>query len=104
MCHSGLNGYFPTLTPPAVGGGAVAFGATSTPYGVLNGSSINIGAGGGRGPVPQLVPVEHPNRDVLDALVRLTGRDFGYDIPTWKRWVATSFKVQAAPTRRVPEP
>ena len=99
------GGYsLPVLTPPVVGPGVVAFGASSVPYGALNGSSINIGAGGGRGPIPRLVPIEHQNREVLDALIKMTGRDFGFDIPTWKRWVATSFKVESAPTRRVPEP
>ena len=95
---------FPVMTPPVVGPGTVAFGATSVPYGTLNASSVNIGAGGGRGPIPRLVPVEHPNREVLDALVKMTGRDFGFDIATWKRWVATSFRVDAAPSRRVREP
>jgi hypothetical protein len=92
----------PILTPPAVGPGAVAFGATSIPSGPGAGSSIGGGSSGG--PVARMVQVENHNEEVLAALVKLTGRDFGYDVPTWKQWVATSFKVTTPPSRRVPEP
>ena len=100
--YSGVS--IPVLTPPAVGPGSVGFGATSVPYGALNGVSIGSGFSASRGPVPRLVPIEYRNDEVLAALVKMTGRDFGYDIPSWKRWVATSFKVESAPTRRVLEP
>jgi len=91
----------PVLTPPVVGSGSAAYGATSVPYGSSN---FSVGSGGGLGPVQKLVPVEYRNDEVLAALVKMTGRDFGYDINTWKQWVATSFKVDAPPTRRVREP
>jgi hypothetical protein len=94
------------LTPPAVGPGAVAFGATQVPY--ASGTSLSLGggamSGGSRGPVPRLVPFTFQNVEVLSALTKLTGQDFGYDTDTWKRWVATSFKPDAAPSRRVPQP
>jgi len=93
----------PVLTPPAVGPGVVAFGATSVPYGALNGPTLSTG-GGSRGPTPRLVPIEHHNSEVLAALVKMTGQDFGYDILTWKRWIATSFRIETGPTRRVPQP
>ena len=92
----------PVLTGPVVGPGSVAFGATSVPFAANGGASM--GSGGSRGPSPRVVQIEHHNGEVLAALVKMTGRDFGYDIPTWKRWVATSFKVEATPSRRVREP
>ena len=98
------GGPVPVLTPPVVGPGVVAYGASSLPYGAASGANLSVGGGGGRGPVPRLVPVEYRNDEVLAALVKMTGRDFGFDIPTWKQWVATSFKVDAPPTRRVPQP
>ncbi len=107
----GYSGYgggsIPILTPPVVGPGVVAYGATSIPYGALNGSGLSVGGGGGatpRIPVPRMVPIEHHNAEVLAALVKMTGRDFGFDVPTWKRWVATSFRVETTPTRKVPQP
>jgi HEAT repeats len=96
----------PVLTGPVVGAGSVAYGATSVPYQTngVGGTSFGVGQGGSRGPVPRLVPIEYRNDEVLAALVKMTGRNFGYDIPTWKQWVATSFKIESAPTRRVPQP
>ena len=31
-------------------------------------------------------------------------KDFGFDIPTWKHWVATGFHPDPTPVRRVPQP
>lgn len=100
------GGTYPVLTGPVVGPGVVAYGATGVPYGAPAGSSIGGGGGSGslRGPVARLVQVEHRNEEVLAALVKLTRRDFGFDVATWKQWVATSFKVEKAPSRRVREP
>jgi hypothetical protein len=99
------NRAIPILTPPVVGPGSVAYGATSIPSGPGPGSSIGGGGGGASGgPTPRLVQIENRNDQVLAALVKLTGQDFGYDIPTWKQWMATSFKVESKPSRRVPEP
>jgi hypothetical protein len=110
----GVGGYqsgssIPILTPPVVGPGTIAYGATSVPFnnnGINGGggTGFSVGSGGSRGPTPRLVPIEYRNDEVLAALVKMTGRDFGYDIPTWKQWVATSFKIDSAPTRRVPQP
>ena len=113
------------ITPPVVGPGVVAYGAVGVPYGsgvslgtggggigVTSGGGIGIGGGvmggggGGGGGVkalPQVVAVDHPNVEVLNALVKLTGQDFGYNLPTWKRWAA-SFRSDPNPGRRVPEP
>jgi hypothetical protein len=95
------------LTPPAVGPGSIAFGATAVPYAPYSNSSLSINGGGGsgnRGPVPKLVAYAYQNVEVLAALTKMTGRDFGYDIPSWRRWVTTSFRADPAPARRVPQP
>ncbi len=108
----GYSGYgggaLPVLTPPVVGPGVVAYGATSIPYGALDGAGIAAGTGGlsssARVPTPRMVSIEHHNAEVHAALVQMTGRDFGFDIPSWKRWMATSFRVETSPTRKVPQP
>jgi hypothetical protein len=113
------------LTPPAVAPGAVAFGATSTsiwpmpgmnppfipglpPLGNITAGYTIGGAGGddtgGRGPIPKLVPYTTQNVEVLAALVKLSGRDFGFDAAAWRNWLNTSFKPEPEPLRRVPEP
>jgi hypothetical protein len=100
------NRAIPYLTPPAVGPGSVAYGASSIPSTSLGtGSGFAIGSGGNSpGPVPKLVPIEYRNDEVLNALIKLTGRNFGYDMATWKQWLSSSFKVETPPTRRVREP
>ncbi len=114
------------LTGPVVAPGVVAFGATSAPaYGVgpyapaypqsdnpaLDGNTLaqtSIAAGGGvngtRGPVPRIVTVAVQNVEVHSALVKLTGEDFEYNVPSWKNWLRTSFHARAAPAKRVPQP
>ena len=95
------NRAIPILTPPVIGPGSVAYGATSVPSGPGPGSSIGGGGGGASGgPTPRMVQIENRNDEVLAALVKLTGQNFGYDIPTWKQWMATSFKVESKPSRR----
>jgi len=93
----------PMLTPPAMGPGSVGYGATSIPTGPGLGSSIGGGSSMG-GPTPKLLQIEFRNDEVLAALVKMTGRDFGYDMAAWKQWLNTSFKVEARPSRRVLEP
>ena len=110
------------LNGVAVGPGVVAYGASVVPfYPVPNplstlpsgvsasmGATTGISAGGGlaasRGPTPRVVAVSVQNVEVLAALVRLTGEDFGYDVPTWKHWLRTSFKPNPVPARHVPQP
>lgn len=100
------------LTPPVVAPGVVAFGSVGVPLGSgvsLGGGGVAVGGiGGGNGAgnggmIPRVVTIEHPNTEVLAALVKLTGQDFGYDAATWKRW-ATSFRSEPAPGRRVVQP
>jgi hypothetical protein len=44
------------------------------------------------------------NTEVLAALVKLTGQDFGYNVNSWRRWLRTSFQPDPAPARSVPQP
>ena len=100
-------------TPPVVAPGAVAFGAVGVPLvngvalgngtGVLN-SAISVGGNNGPALMPRVVPVEHPNVEVHAALTKLTGQDFGFNVPTWKRWAASSFRSDPTPARRVLNP
>lgn len=95
------------LTPPAVGPGSVAYGATSVPATPDLVSALSVGSGathGSRGPTFKMLTYSYRNVEVHEALVRMTGQDFGYDIPSWQRWVTKSFRAEPAPTRRVPQP
>ncbi|MFO0952312.1 MAG: HEAT repeat domain-containing protein [Isosphaeraceae bacterium] len=116
------------LNNATVGPGVVAFGASAVPAYPLPslpnpsslipggappiaappGASFGVAAGGGlnasRGPAPKLVSYTFQNTEVLAALVKLTGQDFGYDVTEWKRWLRTSFQPEPAPARRVPQP
>ncbi len=91
-------------------GGASGYGMTSSPlpgYGPSP-AGVGVSAGGGlnasRGPFPRAVRVPFHNTEVLGALVKLTGQDFGWDVEAWKHWVRTSFDSEPTPTRRVPQP
>jgi hypothetical protein len=104
------NKSIPILTGPAVGAGVVAYGMTSVPSSAFGGG-VSVGlnggvAGGGAeaAPEPKYVQVTNNNTEVLAALVKLTGQDFGYDIPAWRRWLATSYKPDTGPSKRVPQP
>ena len=108
------------LTPPAVGPGVVAFGATSAPYyplpgvptytGPMYGGGLGLGPvgggmiGGSRGPIPQVVTDSFENTEVLAALTKLTGQDFGYNQAAWRSWLRTSFKAEPKPAKSVPQP
>ncbi len=93
----------PVLTGPAMAPGAIAFGATSVPVSSYGGG-FNVNMNATQGPTPQLVEVSHRNVEVLTALMKLTGQDFGYDIPTWKRWLSTTYRADPTPRKRVPQP
>lgn len=90
---------------PVVGPGVVAF----RPVIGTVGTGVALGSGGSQPapPVPMIprpVRVSTPNPEVRDALVALTGRDFGYNTSAWKRWLRSSFRLEAEPGRRVVEP
>lgn len=93
--------------PPAVGPGAVAY-----PIGVVPYYSAAPGfIPGGTGVMPskpiQDAHVEtytYRNIEVLNALQKLTGQNFGYDIAAWRQWITRSFNPHPNPRRRVPQP
>jgi len=94
----------PVLTGPVVGNGVVAYGATSVPYG--SGVGLNMGSGGYRPGPPRLRMMTRVERhpEVLAALESLTGRNFGFDQASWRRWQATQARPTSGPSRRVPQP
>jgi hypothetical protein len=112
---------YAVLTPPAVGPGAVAYGAYVVPYAGGNmafstsspTSFIGLGAPGvapgslpqaSGGPVLRTVVVPVENLEVHDALVALTNRDFEYNVAAWTNWLRREFQPNPAPARQVPQP
>jgi hypothetical protein len=92
-------------SPPAVSNGAVASGLGVVPFGA---TGLQVG-GNYAGPAkpPQDAHVEvftYRNVEVLSALQKLTGEDFGYDVQAWRRWVTRSFNPNSKPSRSVPQP
>jgi hypothetical protein len=98
------------LTPPAMAPGAVAFGAVAVPF--FNPFQLNAGGVGipgvvttpTRGPEPRAVTFNYQNAEVLIALTKLTGEDFGYDAAAWRRWIKASFNPNPKAERHVPQP
>jgi hypothetical protein len=95
-----VDGY--VLVPvPVVGPGVVAYGQQIIPYG----SGLSFGSPGGS--VPKLKPVMRagpqafPNPAVQQALVELSGVDFGYDMMLWRNWLKQSFRLDDQPRKRV---
>jgi hypothetical protein len=86
---------------PVTAPGAVAYNIV--PGQVYDG--VAVGNVGGSRIVPQarFVRDVFPNREVHEALVRLTGQDFGYDIVAWRRWLGSA-KRSTLPGRIVPQP
>jgi hypothetical protein len=62
------------------------------------------GTGGGSfqfgGQQPKEVVQLFKNEDVLDALVKLSGVNFSFNVPAWKRWFASQKKAQSLNGRR----
>lgn len=91
------------MTGVAMAPGAVAFGGAGVPFQNFGGG---IGGGGGMQVTqqPQVVYDVLRNGLVLQALQKLTGKDYGYDVESWRRWVATSFRAREDAARRIPQP
>jgi hypothetical protein len=106
MAYNGSSAAY--LTGPVVGPGVVAFGAVSVPLVGPNlytgGNVLGINTSPNRGPAPRVLTYTYQNVEVLAALVKLTGQDFGYDGNAWRRWIKTSFNPNPVPERRVPQP
>jgi len=88
------------LTPPAVSQGVVAYGAMGAPTGLVLG---NVGAQI-RQPEPRALTFSYQNVEVLAALQKMTGQDFGYDMQSWRDWVSSQYNPNPRPARRVPQP
>ncbi len=93
-------------SPPAATTGALAAGMGGIPYGAAPGLMPGGNYAGPAKP-PDDAHVEvftYRNVEVLSALQKLTGEDFGYDMEAWRRWVTRSFNPNPRPSRRVPQP
>jgi len=92
-------------TPPVVNQGAVAFGMMSLPaYALPYGFSMNVGAQIDNRPDLRLFTFTFRNTEVLAALEKMTGQDFGYDLESWRHWVSREFNPSPRPARRVIQP
>jgi hypothetical protein len=101
-----IGGYSPDIVPNLAGSSGLPNGMPGL-YGA-GGSSLSTGGGsatfGNGGRSPQIVIYTIRNAEVLAALIKMTGQDFGYDVDAWKRWLRTSFRPNPTPARRVPQP
>ncbi|HEV3164538.1 MAG TPA: HEAT repeat domain-containing protein [Isosphaeraceae bacterium] len=108
----GMSGYNPYYgaSSVAVGPGVVAFGGATYPMTTGSGFSLSTGSDGGGGPVvgsgmqPKMIRNTYQNIEVLNALHKLTGKNFGYDTDAWRHWLNTSYRPDPTPARRVPQP
>jgi hypothetical protein len=94
-------------TPPMVGNGSFAMGLGVVPWYSTNPGTIPGGMAALPSKPPQDAHVEtftYRNVEVLDALQKLTGQDFGYDIESWRGWITRSYNPHPNPSRRVPQP
>jgi HEAT repeats len=92
-------------TPPVISEGAVAHGVISAPfYAFPYGVGFNPGAQINNTPEPRLFTFTFRNVEVLAALQKMTGQDFGYDIESWRKWVSHDFNPAPAKARRVVQP
>jgi hypothetical protein len=94
-------------SPPAVGTGVAAFGLSAMPFYQMGsgvGGGVPLGATIPQMPEPKVATFTYRNVEVLSALQKLTGEDFGYDVDLWREWIARSFNPNPKPVRRVPQP
>jgi hypothetical protein len=93
------------MLPPAVAPGVIARGVYSAPwYDWPPGFGLDIGRQIDNRPDVRVATFVYQNAEVLSALEKLTGQDFGYDVASWRSWVSRDFKSGAKPSRRVPQP
>jgi hypothetical protein len=106
MAANGNGSALAVQTPPVISQGAVAYGMMSVPYGVQSGFGVSLGGApqGDTRPDLHLATFTFRNVEVLAALQKLTGKDFGYDAGPWRNWVSREFNPRPRPDRRVPQP
>ena len=92
------------LSSPGLGSGVAGYGATGIPGPSLPNVTFSSGGSGPREQMPRILTLRFQNVEVLSSLVKLTGQDFGFDIPAWQSWVASGFHPDPTPVRRVPQP
>ncbi len=86
------------MNGPVVGPGVAAYGATVVPYGAFANSLQ-----GPRPPEPAVAVYAYKNVEVLNALAKLTGQDFGFDAEAWLNWLSRS-NPNPKRARKVPQP
>jgi hypothetical protein len=72
--------------------------ATSASFGGRNGTPG--GAGLSTGNKPSLIRIPARNQCVLDALIAITGQNFGFDQQTWRTWLGSQRKPEVFDPRR----
>ena len=105
----------PRVGPSFVSGRTVTYAANAVPvvapgavaYQVIPNTLLDGVAMGGNSTSVQMMPTTVrdmlPNEGVHEALVKLSGQDFGYNTTLWKQWLATGRRIEL-PERRVPGP
>ena len=88
--NNNLNSYG-MVTPPGLGPGVAGYGATGIPGPSLPSATFSSGGNGPREQMPRILTLRFQNIEVLSSLVKLTGQDFGFDIPAWQQWVASGY-------------
>jgi hypothetical protein len=96
----------PTAVPPLIEA-LVTVHKFTVPSGNPGQVSTTFGNGGGGSPgglsvggSPKIVPVPFKNQAVHDALVSLTGVDYGFDVGRWKAWHAARQRSLSIDARR----
>jgi hypothetical protein len=100
--NNNLNSY--GMVTPGLGAGVAGYGATGIPGPSLPSATFSSGGNGPREQMPRVLTLRFQNIEVLSSLVKLTGQDFGFDIPAWQHWVASGYHPDSTPVRRVPQP
>jgi hypothetical protein len=103
---SGSANTYGVLSSMGLAPGVAGYGATVNPGSSLSLPSATYSSGGSgpREQMPRILTLRFQNVEVLSSLVKLTGQDFGFDIPAWQSWVASGFHPDPTPVRRVPQP
>jgi hypothetical protein len=88
-------------TPVVSPYGGVAYAAAVVPYGQF---AANTTPSAPPQPEVGVAVASYKNVEVLKALEKLTGQDYGYDSEAWMNWLSRSANTNPKKTRRVPQP